>query len=212
MIHGLPGMGADRRMFPSPWDTLPNFRAHDWPPYAGETTLSDMAQRMVQELTIRDGDCVVGASLGGMIACELAKIRKLHWLCLVGSATTKSEVSGLLALLSPLARFVPLNLLRQSAGSIPSEMAQMFASVDPAFVRAMCAAVFQWDGFADPRTRCIRIHGASDRIIPPPTHSDLLVDGGHLIAITHAKECVEFLMANHCVERTGGSLHARFNS
>ena len=31
MIHALPGMGADHRMYPEPWSSLPEFAAHDWP-------------------------------------------------------------------------------------------------------------------------------------------------------------------------------------
>jgi hypothetical protein len=39
----------------------------------------------------------------------------------------------------------------------------------------------------------IRIHGRNDLVILPPKRADLLLNGGHLIAMTHAKECVAFL-------------------
>jgi len=30
-------------------------------------------------------------------------------------------------------------------------------------------------------------------VIPPPANVDLLLEGGHLLAMTHAAECVAFL-------------------
>jgi len=40
MIHLLPGMGADHRMYPAPWAALPNCRIHDWPAYHGEDSIN----------------------------------------------------------------------------------------------------------------------------------------------------------------------------
>src|SRR4051794_40725697 len=118
MIHALPGMGADHRMFPSPWNALPSFVAHDWPRHNGERTLSEVAKTVSSAFGIQDGDTVVGASLGGMVACEVAMIRKLGALYLVGSATNKAEVSRLLAVLSPLTKLAPIEWLQFSASKI----------------------------------------------------------------------------------------------
>ena len=193
MIHALPGMGADRRMFPSPWDSLPDFVAHDWPAYQGEDSLAGFARTVVESFAIEDGDIVIGTSLGGMVACEVAKIRKLRRLILIGSAVDKSEVSRLLAFLHPLAGIAPLEWLAFSAGKIPGELPQMFAGVNPGFIRAMCAAIFRWDGLGNATVTCLRIHGSHDHIIPPPDSVDLLLDAGHLIGVTHAAECREFV-------------------
>ena len=99
MIHALPGMGADRRMFPAPWDGLPDFVAHNWPRHGGERSLAQVAHKVCEVYNIQDGDVLVGASLGGMVACEVAKIRKLAALYLVGSARSKDEVNRFLAML-----------------------------------------------------------------------------------------------------------------
>lgn len=196
MIHAVPGMGADRRMFPEPWGTLADFVAHDWPRYKGEKTLPEVAQAVAETRAIRDGDTVVGASLGGMVACEIAKIRKLRGLFLVGSAASKGEVSRLLAFLHPLAEVAPIDWLRFSAGKVPLELAQMFAGAETAFVRGMCSAIFQWEGLGPVPCRCFRVHGRRDLVIPPPADVDLLLDGGHLISMTHAGECAEFVRSN----------------
>ena len=189
-------MGADRRMFPTPWDSLPGFVAHDWPEYSGERTIAETAAKVTDLWRIRDGDMVVGTSLGGIVACEIARIRQLRALVLIGSALGKDEVHPLLALLHPLAGIAPLEWLKFSAGKLPSELPQMFAGVDAAFVRSMCAAIFRWDGLGQAPVPCHRVHGRRDRVIPPPAVCDLLLDGGHLISMTHAEACVSFVREN----------------
>lgn len=195
MIHALPGMGADRRMYPAPWSTLPGFMAHDWPRHAGEHSLAEMARSVSESKKIQDGDVLVGSSLGGMVACEITKIRQIPAVYLVGSAMRKQEVNRFLAAVHPLSRLAPLDWLRASAGKVPNELAQMFAEAETSFMRAMCSAVFEWNGLGDSQTQVYRIHGKHDLIIPPPPKVDLLLDGGHLISISHAVDCVEFIRA-----------------
>jgi hypothetical protein len=142
---------------------------------------------------IEDGDALIGASLGGMVACEITKLRRIDSLYLLGSAVRKEEVSSLLAALHPLAQVAPIDWLRFSAGKIPTEFAQMFANVETSFVRAMCDAIFRWEGLVPTKTRVVRIHGRRDLVIPPPPKVDLLLSGGHLISITHAEACVTFI-------------------
>jgi pimeloyl-ACP methyl ester carboxylesterase len=196
MIHALPGMGADRRMYPAPWSTLPDFIADDWMLHSGEKSLAEVAKSMCNVSGIRDGDTLVGSSLGGMVACEITKMRKIPCLYLIGSATRKEEVSALLAMIHPLARIAPIDWLRFSSSKIPAEVAQMFAGSEASFVRAMCSAIFEWDGLGVSRTKVFRIHGKHDFVIPPPTSVDLLLDGGHLISISHARHCVDFIKAS----------------
>ena len=195
MIHALPGMGADHRMYPAPWLALPEFLAHDWVQYSGQRSLADIAQSMCVAHGIRDRDILIGSSLGGMVACEITKLRKISKLYLVGSAVRKEEVSALLSYLHPLARVAPIDLLRFSAGKVPLELAQMFSGVDASFIRAMCEAIFQWDGLGSTETKVLRIHGKHDVVIPVPDQVDLLLDGGHLISITHAQACADFVRA-----------------
>jgi pimeloyl-ACP methyl ester carboxylesterase len=196
MIHAIPGMGADRRMYPVAWLSLPEFSAHDWMPYADELSLADVARSMCEARSIEDGDIIVGSSLGGMVACEVTKIRSIPVLYLIGSAVRKEEVNGLLALLHPLAKIAPIEWLRCLAGKIPMDVAQMFADIEPPFIRVMCSAIFQWDGLGATSTKVFRIHGKHDIVIPAPIQADLLLDGGHLISMTHAEECVTFIRTN----------------
>jgi pimeloyl-ACP methyl ester carboxylesterase len=195
MIHALPGMGADHRLFPAPWNTIPDIALHDWPHYEGEKTLAEVAHSLCRHFSIREGDSLVGVSLGGMVACEITKLVKIRSLFLVASAANKAEVSGVLSALHPLANVAPLEVIQRLAGKVPNELAAMFQQSDPDFVRAMCRAVFAWDGLGATATPCFRIHGRQDLVIPPPPKVDLLLEGGHLISMTHAKQCAECITA-----------------
>jgi pimeloyl-ACP methyl ester carboxylesterase len=186
----LPGMGADSRMYSGAWRSLPNAVFVDWPEYRGETTIAAVAERVVQQIGIAHGDLVIGSSLGGIVACEIARVRTLKALVLIGSAVNKEEISSLLAVLHPIADFAPLNFIQSAAGKVPGELAEMFRDVQPDFIRAMCRAIFAWKGLENSSVKLIRIHGKRDRVIPLPPKVDLVLDGGHLIAMTHAAECV----------------------
>lgn len=199
MIHALPGMGANRRMYSAPWLILPNFVAHDWTAYSGEKSLADIAQSTCKARGIHDGDSLVGSSLGGMVACEITKIREIKTLYLISSATRKEEINAVFSMLHPLVHIAPIDWLRFSAGKIPNELTQMFAEAEAPFLRAMCSAIFEWQGLADSSTQIYRIHGKKDFVIPPPADVDLMLDGGHLISITHPVQCVEFIKAKTCL-------------
>jgi hypothetical protein len=109
----------------------------------GERSLADMACSVCEAARIQDGDILVGSSLGGMVACEITKVRRIPVLYLLGSAVRKEEISSLLAAAHPLARVAPLDWLRLWAGKLPNDLAQMFAEAETSFVRAMCFVGFE---------------------------------------------------------------------
>lgn len=190
----LPGMGGDRLMYPDPWPQLPGSVLLDWPAYRDEDSLEAMAASVVEAAGIPDGAIVIGSSLGGMVACEIARLRKLRGLVLLGSAVQPREVSRVLRVLHPLADVTPFEFLQAASARLPHELTQMFARSEAPFIRTMCRAIFRWPGFSAPGPKPLRIHGSRDHIILPPPDADLLLDAGHLIAMTHARECVDYLL------------------
>lgn len=193
MIHVYPGMGATSAMYNEDWRMLDDATFHDWPKWNGETSLKLWAERLIEEHRIREGDIIIGSSLGGMIACEIANQLDLREVILLGSATDPQEISSLLAWLKPLAKFAPIEALQFSGSKVPSEIADMFSQSDPQFIRAMCQAIFDWQGLTT-KVKVTRIHGAKDLVIPCPQNADQIIPkAGHLIAYTHPKECLEFI-------------------
>ncbi len=199
VVHVLPGLGASSAMYAGAWRELPSARFHDWTSAHGATELGDAAAALVAAAPIAPGDVVVGTSLGGMVACEIAAQVPLGALVLVSSAVHPSEVNRVLALLHPLARVAPVEFAQRAAGKLPAELARMFAEGDATFMRAMCAAVFRWRGLAPTLPPPFRIHGRADRVIPPPPSPDVLLEGGHLVAISDAARCVAAVRAHLAV-------------
>lgn len=193
MIYALPGMGADNRVFPGAWQELADMKFVEWAPYVSAQNIPELAKAIANEEGIDDGDSIIGTSLGGMVACEISKIRSIDRLVLVGSAVSKEEISGLLALLRPLVPLAPVRIVKALSSSVPGDLARMFEGADAGFISAMCAAIFLWEGLGASPPGLIRIHGRHDLVIPHPGLADLTLDGGHLIAMTHAEECVAFM-------------------
>lgn len=94
MRYILPGMGADQGMYCGPWRSLKDSEFVDWPEGARVGTVAELAARVVADVGIQDGAVLVGSSLGGIVACEIAKIRAIRTLYLIGSARRREEVNG----------------------------------------------------------------------------------------------------------------------
>ena len=115
-------------------------------------------------------------------------------LALVGSAKNKGEINALLRVLHPLASLTPLEFIQKAAGKVPGDLAQMFHEGQAPFIRAMCNAIFEWEGLDESRLKPLRIHGRHDRVIPHPDGVEHFLDGGHLIVMTQAQECIGFIL------------------
>ena len=182
MIHVYPGMGATSAMYNEAWRSLANAKFHDWPKWNGETSLELWAKHLIDEHGILEGDIIIGSSLGGMIACEIANQLELQEIILLGSAIDPKEINSLLAWLKPLAKFAPIEVLQFSGSKVPSEIAAMFSQSNPQFIRAMCQAIFAWQDLKVD-IKVSRIHGSNDLVIPCPQNVDhIIAKAGHLIA------------------------------
>ena len=208
-IYLIPGLGADHRNYPGPWLELPDCTCLSWPEYHGRASMPEVARFMADAWQLPPGAILVGSSFGGMLVCELAKFIPVHSL----ASTTAREDFTSTAKMKRLTRVLPLRLvqmlLRWSKpvletfwGRSPTPVAravldsiQMFGSCQTGFYRNMFQAISTWEGFADPNTKLIRIHGRHDKLILPPPDADLCLEGGHLIVMTHARECVNFIQS-----------------
>ncbi|MGC6426499.1 MAG: alpha/beta hydrolase [Akkermansiaceae bacterium] len=193
-IFLLPGMGATHEMYPAPWQELPEVHLLNWPRDFKGTTLTDLAYSMIREHRIHSGDIIVGSSLGGMVGCEISKIIELRHLLLLGSATHPREIPGIYRHLSPLLKIIPLSALIRASAVIPGQLASMVSQSSAKFIRITTTAIFEWQGHRS-AIPLYRIHGSQDWLIPHPEKVDLTLNGGHLIASTHARQCTDAIRA-----------------
>ena len=193
--HLLPGMGADSSMYYLLRQKL-TFEINfiNWPKYRDEKTYSETAKRVIEENNIEDNDIVGGSSLGGMVAVEIARQKRLKAIVLIGSAISPADVQGILSLLAPLTAITPISLIQILIGKHDNIITKMFAEADSDFIRAMCQYLPKWSGAKDMKIPLYRIHGGKDHIIPCPKDGcDVILAAGHLLAITHPKECGKYL-------------------
>jgi pimeloyl-ACP methyl ester carboxylesterase len=189
MNHFYPGMGATSSMYGELWRKEFEGQFHDWPKWRDERSLTDIAVIIIEEHRIEAGDTLIGTSLGGIVACEVANLLDLERIVLIGSAQRKEEINGILSILHPLIDLAPIAFIQMSSGKLPSDLAGMFSHSDPSFIRNMSKAIFSWNGLQS-EVPVLRIHGTKDLVIPHPHETDHDIDGGHLIVMTHPLECI----------------------
>ena len=186
-------MGANSKMYQGAWLDVNPATCIDWPSYKGEASLSELAERVAAHYRIKDNDTLIGSSMGGMVALEISKLLHLDRVVLVGSAIGVSEMNSLLTLMTPFVDFAPIAFFQKFAGRHDSLFQQMFASSDAVFMRTMCKAISTWDGYPGNLTRLTRIHGEKDKVIKCPRDCHVIKGAGHLVPITHARECVDLI-------------------
>jgi pimeloyl-ACP methyl ester carboxylesterase len=211
-IYLIPGLGADQGNYPAPWDELPNCTCLSWPEYHGKASIAEVARFVAEAWQLPPDAILVGTSFGGLVACELSKVLPVHAVVLVAS-TTSRDAFIVADKIKRLTRILPLRLvqwlLRCSQplqekiwGRKPTPVVraildsiQMFCGCQASFYRKMFQAISTWKGLPDLPPRLVRIHGIRDQQILPPPNADLYLDGGHLIVMTHAHECVRFIQS-----------------
>ncbi|BBO73051.1 hypothetical protein DSCW_04680 [Desulfosarcina widdelii] len=193
MIYILPGMGANANMYSGPWREITDAKFIDWPKYNGERTISEVAESVIRHYAIMRSDSVAGSSLGGIVSLDIADKLGIRNVYLFGSAVSKSEINPLLRLLSPLSEITPIKFLQAIAGKFENEILTMFSSTETEFIRTMCHALSNWQGYEGDQSIIKRIHGEKDKILSFFGVCKKIKNGGHLIGMTHAIDCIEII-------------------
>ena len=199
----LPGMGADSSMYGAEFRKIDQLTLLDWPEYANEKSLSEIAKKVIRLYRIRDGDIVGGSSLGGMVAAEISKSVELEKIFLIGSSLRSENLNPVLRQAGSTVDAAPVGTLQRIAeiAAIFSfghlkKVLKMFCKADELFMKAMCRAICEWEGCPVPQSSVCMIHGKKDRIIFPEKDSLIIENAGHMIAMTHEMPVVNFIRCN----------------
>lgn len=157
-IYLIAGLGADHRVFKN--IGLPGYSiiALKWISPHRTDTLKSYAQNIINQYNILPGSIVIGNSLGGMIAVEMAKIIALNKIILISSIQTVAESPWYSAFFRafPIYKLIPGKvftslgfLIKPMFGKMNKEDAWLFNDMlkksSPLFVKWAMNAILKWD-------------------------------------------------------------------
>jgi len=197
----LPGVGGDERLFGPQLAAFPGSRVLPWVAAEVGESLALYARRLAATVVV-DGPCViVGNSLGGMVAWELAAHVKPQAVVLLGSASSLAAVHRPLRPLLPLGRWVSPWMVPWLALGGPFVAAvfgvrwrdlglflDMMRETSPTFFAFALRAIATWQPSPQPGVPVFRVHGASDRVLAPGEGAVLIPGAGHVLSLSHGHE------------------------
>lgn len=201
-VYMISGLGANEHAFdfirlPEGFDPY----IINWEkPEEGEA-LQHYALKLATHIREDEPYVLMGLSIGGMIATEIAKVKKPLATILVSSAASSDELpmfyrkAGWVGLhkMIPTVMYKSASFLKRYFVSEKPEAAAIIRSMihqaDPAFIKWGINAIVHWQNHDVPRS-VFRIHGTKDEILPLKKDVQYrLVEGGrHLMILDRAKE------------------------
>ncbi len=202
-IHLLPGIGGTADMFRDYRFPFPVRKPEYLRPPARDCSFADYARFFAAQHGIVAGDTLVGMSLGGLMACEIAKHLPIRKLVLISSGTRAEHLHPLLRRLAFLSPRVPFRLLQRITvpvgifGAVRRRTLEMFKASDPEFLTWGCLHAPRWEGL-DRHPDLTQIHGAWDPVFPPQRQrgriQHLLPRAGHITLLRQHREINALLL------------------
>lgn len=198
----IPGIAADSRIFrrirlPAGFDEV----YLDWnKPLRGES-LKSYAARLAENINTEEPFVLIGTSLGGIVATEIALIYNPLAVIIIGSVPAVTQLPGYFRIAEKLKlyKLFPGSLYKFSARvkhRLTREnlvdkkiILRMIAEADPAFITWGIRAVLKWRNRRIPKS-LYHIQGTRDEVFPyrftSPTHT--IMKGDHGIVISRHEE------------------------
>ncbi len=202
-IYYISGLGASEKAFEQldfvqqkettylPWIT----------PEAKES-IEDYARRMASLISDEEDNILIGLSFGGMLASEIAKLKKIKKVIYISSCKSANEVPSYFKLTGQmgLVNLLPAQIVKASKPVLyqflgclsdnEKQMADEFINnVDPLYLKWSMAAICNWKNKTIPKNH-FHIHGTKDMLLPSKfVQADELIEGGnHLMIMNKAQE------------------------
>jgi pimeloyl-ACP methyl ester carboxylesterase len=209
-VYFISGLAADSRVFCN-IRLPPGYETHHlgWIDPAKDEALEQYALRLAGNIDTTKPFGLIGLSMGGMIATEIARKYTVEFIVLISSIPTAACFPSFYRFLGRMGlhRIVPTSLLKSGAvmkrffepGTSADKrlLTQVIIDSDPAFIRWAIQAIMKWKA-SPPPDKFLHIHGTRDAILPvklvKPTHT--IRNGGHMMIMNRAKEINKILQEN----------------
>lgn len=203
----ISGLGADTRLYNN-IDLLDNEVVPvDWVEPSVTDTLVTYAQKLIHQYYITNGSIVIGTSLGGMIAIEIAKQVALNKVILISSIKTINEAPWYFNAFRTLPLYKPISgdmlkklgfLMRPIFGKFTADDLWVFEDMlkksSPKFVKWAIKAVLAWKNETIP-PNVYHLIGDKDMVFSYKQIKDATVikGGTHIMVFDKAKQINKIL-------------------
>lgn len=206
-IFLISGLGADTRLYNNidlkDHDVIPV----DWIEPNEHDTLNTYAQKLIHQFTINNNSIVIGVSLGGIIAIEIAKQIKLNKVILISSIKTINEAPWYFKVFSTLPVYKLLSgkqlaalgfLIKPIFGRITHQDAWLFNDMlkksSPKFIKWALDAVLLWRNETIP-ANVYHIVGDKDLVFNYKRikNATIIKGGTHIMIYDKAKQINKLL-------------------
>lgn len=210
-IYSIPGLGFDYRIFenlnfgPYPVEHL------SWIEPKVNESLQAYAKRMSSSMTIDDEVAVIGHSMGGVVAQEIAAQRKVDKVILISSIKSRQELPRRFKLIAPLKLYhlftkeVSVKTVQYWGGQHGFQShadQELFRSMvgqqTNSYLQWALKNLSLWQAPAIPAaTRLFQIHGTRDKTFPLHLiqHPDVTIEkGSHILCYKEPQQVNEIIL------------------
>ncbi len=201
-VYFISGLAADNRAFqfiqlPAGFET--NYI--DWIKPIKNESLRQYALRLASNIKTNEPFILVGLSMGGMIATEIARKYSPELTILISSSSSHKQFPPWFKLAAwlrlqkavPARFFKSASLMKRVFTSETKEVKNILRQVikdsDPAFIQWALTSILQWKNEEIPKP-LVHIHGTKDELLPmrycKPDH--IIKNGSHLMVMSRAGE------------------------
>lgn len=208
-LYAIPGLGADHRIYDKLHVDGVELVALDWPTMPDGASLKDYAAKLAAQVDTSTPYALVGVSMGGMVALEMAQLLQPKLTVLISSWKGPEEMPASIKAIGRLNATSLINewtlrfsapMLKFTLGGESKEdqslLQDMLGSIPADQIRIGAEAILDWKGCVLP-DKLVHIHGDSDRMMPLASIKDpTVVKGGtHFMVYDRAGEINEIIQS-----------------
>ncbi|MBK7443621.1 MAG: alpha/beta hydrolase [Bacteroidetes bacterium] len=203
-VYLIPGQGSDCRIyknlqFDARFDTV---HINYITPLPLES-MTAYAHRLSVQIDTTETFCIIGVSLGGMLATEMTDFMHPKKVIVISSATDSTEIPALYQFFNkhPIHRYIPSSVFKYSTFIMqplyePDRKLEratcnaMIAEKEDVFIKYATEMIVSWKRTPEQNENktIIHIHGSADNTLPIESiKADYIIPGGsHMMALTQA--------------------------
>ncbi|KJF42245.1 hypothetical protein LH29_20845 [Draconibacterium sediminis] len=207
-VYLIPGQGADARLFKNlDIDTAFQVKNIEYFTPEKDWDMERFARELAKQIDTTQTFSIIGVSLGGMLATEMADFLHPEKVIVISSAKSRKEFPGRYRFqkIVPVYWVVPGIAIKTGARILQplvepdrnkdkATFKSMLRNKDPLFLKRTTTMILTWkrESYSN---KIVHIHGDIDKTLPPRfvQYDYLVEDGSHMMVLTRGKLISELI-------------------